>query len=339
MDDILYDTSLTIYALPQPTPPLTALLSASPARLNDHAETLRDHLSAGRIAYEREEERAKIGGLRDCTCALLREEEEAEPYGVAINLLYDKVSYRVVFYGDEAPLIKAKGKRKRRTPDHPTPLLLIKASSSITSRFLTFLETHFHAPPVLPLRLPASYLPTTLRQYITDLVTAHAAISADHALLDFLRDTVGVLKLTISITHAEAAKSLRTIDIDIPPETLYQLVADGPPNQSGGFLGSLHKHLHARTGLLLPLVPDSAPDGAAIGAEKENEAEEVPLKLSRLSCAAFALSSEGRIKLSAKAVQAVDAIPGLGSGQENVVRMANRTMLRGLIDVALTMVE
>lgn len=339
MNDILYETSLTAYALPDPTPPLIALLSASTARLSDQARTLRDHLSTGRVAYEREEEQEKIGGLRECSFTLLRQ-DDAVPYGIAVTLLYDKISYKFLLYGDAAPSSRTTSKGKQRQPEQSISLLLVKASSSVTARFFSFLDTHFQAPPVIPLKLPAAHLPTALNAYINALVASHQTISADHALLDFLRDTIGILKLTISITNAEVAKSLRSIDIDIPPETLYQFVTDTESEAQSGFLSSLYKHLRARTGLLLPLVPPPpGPRRSAGAADPPQPEEDPPLKLYRLSCAAFALSSEGRLKLSARSVQLVDAIPGLGSGEENVVRRANLGLLRGLVEEATKLGE
>lgn len=330
MDDALYDTSLTVYALTESSPAILSLLSASPARLNDHSQTLRDYLSTGRVAYEREEEQEKIGGLRECAFAVLRQ-EDAEPHGVAISLLYDKIAYKFLLYGNTAGRPQTTDKRGRagKASEKSLPLLLIKASSSITARFLAFLEQHFNAPAAITLKLSATHLPTAVNDYVTDLVRAHQPIAADHALLDYLSDTLGALKLTISVTDVEAAKSLRTIDLDVPPETLYQLVTDS--SSASSFLEILHKHLHARTGLLLPLAPQPP-----IETEGDGEA---PLKLSRISNAAFALSSEGRLKLSAKAAQAVEAIPGLGSGEENVVRRANQALLNGLIDAALKLRE
>lgn len=335
MDDALYDTSLTVYAVTEPSPPLLSLLSASTTRLNDHAHTLRDHLSAGRVAYEREEEQEKIGGLRECTFTVLRQ-NEAAPHGVAISLLYDKITYKFLLYGNTASHSKTRRRGRGNASEPSLPLLLIKASSSVTARFLAFLEQQFNSPAVIPLKLSAAHLPTTLNDYVSELVRAHQPIAADHALLDYLRDTVGALKLTISVTHAEAAKSLRTIDLDIPPETLFQLVTE--PGAASNFLEVLHKHLHVRTGLLLPLAPQPAAPEADAAAASDTETE-APLKLSRISNAAFALSSEGRLKLSAKAVQAVDAIPGLGSGDENVVRIANQALLNGLVEAALKLGE
>lgn len=344
MDNAVYDTSLTIFALPEPSPALETLLATSPSRLQDHARTLQKHLSVDRAAYEHEEERLKIGGLRGSFFSLLHgEQDNAEPYGVFMRLLYDRIDYKFILYGDEVPPNNTKGKHTQKKPENQLPLLLVKASSSVNTRFLSFLETYFQSPTVIPLRLPASYLPTALNNYINELASAHETISADHALLELLKDTIGVLRLTISITDADIAKSLRTIDIDIPPETLYQLVTDVLTRDTG-FLGSLQRYLHIRTGLFLPLVPTAPPqqppsNGNDAATVVDDDDDEPPLKVSRMSSAAFALSSEGRIKLSSKAVQVVEAIPGLGSGEENVVRIANRTLLRGLIAVALTLGE
>ncbi|ETN43424.1 uncharacterized protein HMPREF1541_02583 [Cyphellophora europaea CBS 101466] len=336
MDGILYDTSYTAYAVPQATPALFALLSASPSRLSDHANTLREHLSADRAAYEDEEEREKIGGLRDCKFAPLQR-HEAEPQGVAITLFYDKLSYKFVLYRGTPSPTKARSRRAGHKKDESLPLLLIKATSSLTARFLAYLSLHFHVPTIAPLKLPVGYLADVLDVYVDGLVDAHRPVASDYALLDFFRDTVGAMKLTISLTDAEIAKSLRTIDVDVPPETLYQLVVESEAGTS--FLEALHKHLHARTGLLLPLAPTYPVRRSQDNDNLEQDKTEPPLKLSRIGNAAFALSSEGRLKFSSKSMQAVDAVPGIDSGEHNVVRKANQDLLDSLIREALSMAD
>lgn len=328
MEDVFYDTSWTIYAVTETTKPLRALFSASPATLDTNALKLRDHLSTGRAKYEDEEEQEKIGGLRESQWDHLRQ-EGSTPHGLSITLTYDKTTYTFLLYSSSSQALRS-------------PLLLVKATASLTSRFLTFLILHFQAPIVVPLRLPPSHLPNTLSRYLTSLTTAHRPIATDHALLDFLRDTVGAIKLTISITDPAIAKDLRTIEVDVPPETLYQLL---PSSESAAgeadFLTSLSTHLRNRTGLILPLststTPPASNDSHTNGTDAETKP--APLKLSRITTAAFALSSEGRLKLSMRAVQVVDAVPGLDRGEENVVRVANAEIIERLCEEARTMAE
>ena len=337
MDDALYDTSLTLYAITESTPPLNALLTANQASLNTNALKLLDHLSTGRARYEDEEEHEKIGGLRDCTWTLLQHDEDSA-HGLVVSLLYDKITYRFILYAASQP---AKNRRGKQASPTTLPLLLIKASTSLMTRFLAFLTLHFQSPTITPLKLPPTHLPGTLSSYIASLLTAHTHIAEDYALQAFYQDTVGTIKLTVSITTPEIAKSLRTIEVDVPPETLFQLITSTTTSSTeqtpstantSNFLTALRTHIHQRTGLILPF------DNTTTLVDDDSTAPQ-PLLLSRLSNNAFALSSEGRLKFSSKAVRAVDAIPGLPGGDENVVRKANLQILEGLLDVAVGLGE
>lgn len=346
MDDVLYDTSLTLYTITEGTKALNALLEADQDALDLKALNLQDHLSHGRARYEDEEEHEKIGGLRDCTWKLLHHEDQPA-HGVIVSLLYDKITYRFIFLAVQGN----SNKRRKDNTVNPLPLLLIKASTSVTTRFLNFLSIHFQAPVVQALKLPPPHLASTLSSYITSLVAAHRPIAVDYALQAFLQDTIGSVKLTITVTSAEIAKSLRTIDVDIPTETLSQLIRDGAsdPAQAADstaspkperFLANLQHHIHERTGLVLPLTAD--PESLAAQSTDAEPPPEAPLKLTRISTTAFALSSDpaGRLKLAMRSVQAVEVVPGLDSGREgNVVRRANGELLRGLLAAARAAAE
>jgi hypothetical protein len=241
-------------------------------------------------------------------------------------LVYDKITYKCLFYSTEPPNsnARAKGKRKQGQADPPY-LLLVKASAAITTRFFGWLTEQFEAATVmitLNFRSP-NFLPLVMGGYVASIVAAHSAIADEHSLLEFLRDTVGTMKLNVAVSDIEAEKSLKSIDLDVPPETLFQLCSPNSPRDS--FMDGLRRHVHARTGLLLPF--SDSPDAE----DESSEKSEPPFKLSRVSCGALALSGQGRIKFSKKAVNAVDAVPGLGSGPENIVRLANQDLLERLM--------
>lgn len=99
----------------------------------------------------------------------------------------------------------------------------------------------------------------------------------------------------------------------------------------------LRDHIRERTGLILPLPPAAAAGaGAGEGSgEDGEEGTELPLKVTRISSGAFALSGEGRLKMSLKAVEAVERVGGLGGGEGNVVRVVNGVLMAGLVREAL----
>jgi hypothetical protein len=328
MEYILYETSLTAYCVTSTNDrPLRGFLDNNPDAWASHVRALSNHFYTRRKQYEEEEEREKIGSLRDCRYTFLgATATQGEPHGFALELVYDKITYKFLFYSTETPGSKAQAKGKRKQgPADPPYLLLVKASAAITTRFFGWLAEHFKAAPVtITLNFSSpNFLPLVLSRYVASIVVGHTAIADEHSLLDFLRDTIGAMKLSVAVSDPEAEKSLRSIELDVPPETLFQLCS--PNSSANSFIDDLRKHVHARTGLLLPF------SDAAYAEDESTERFEPPLKLSRVSCGAFALSSMGRVKFSRKAVDAVDAVPSLGSGAENVVRRANQDLLERLM--------
>ena len=295
------------------------------------ATKLREHLSR-RPIYENEEEKEKIGGLRNCTWTtyhtpkLLGRRREADQ--VVVVLAYDRATYKFILCSNAS--------RARAGTPVEIPLLLVKASAGITKLFNSFLAENFQVT-VSPLKLPSAFLANSISTYVSALYGAFTTVSETISMLSLLKDTIGTLKLSIVVNMAsphgaEIAQHLKTMDIDVPGETLWQLLTAPPPESlSSGtkqslFLASLRHHIHQRTGLILPLLPtDNASD----------ETVEPPLKLSRISNTSFALSCEGRLKFSSKAFEAVEGLAGLESGDGNIVKKANAYLLDATIAEAL----
>ena len=328
MDDRIYDTSLTLYTVSDSSLPYRNLLQASQDALNAKATRLREHLSV-RPKYEDEEEKEKIGGLRDCTWTAYYEpgHRRKDADEIVVVLSYDQAIYKFILYSN------ANNVRPGSKVD--LPLLLVKASATVTKRFLSFLSETFHVT-VNPLKLPSDFLAANISTYVSTLYSSFQPVSDTTSMLGLLKDTIGTLKLCISANPgsangADVAQQLRTMDIDVPAETLYQLLTSPPPQASArgskhyDFLLSLQHHIHQRTGLILPLLPK---DGG-------NDTNEPPLKLSRVSNTSFALSTEGRLKLSSKAYEALETVPGLDRGDENVVKKANTQLLEAIVAEAL----
>ena len=325
MDHRLYDTSFTLHAVSDSSLPYRNLLQAKQDALRARASGLRTYFSI-RPKYEDEEEKEKIGALRDCTWEVVhnpqRKRRDADM--VVVVLTYDRAIYKVILYSNAS---KAKS-----DSSVDIPIVLAKASATVTKRFLSFLSETFQVT-VSPLKLPSSFLSNTVLTYVSSLYSSFQSVSDTTSMLGLLRDTIGALKLSItvntgSVTGAEIAQHLRTMDIDVPAETLYQLLTT-PTTQSSsresgpsGFLQSLQHHIHERTGLILPLPPKS---------NRSDDTDEPPLRLARISNNSFALSTEGRLKFSSKAVEALEAVAGLDSGDENTVKKANMRLLEAIV--------
>ena len=329
MDDRLYDSSLTLYTVTDFSLPYRNLLQASQSALKARAAGLREHLSV-RPRYEVDEEKEKIGGLRDCSWTAFHNPLQGRPDADTLTVLltYDRAIYRFVLYSNAS--------RARPGSKVDLPLLLVKASAAVTRRFLAFLTEAFQVT-VNPLKLPKNFLASTVSAYVSTLYSSFQSVSDTTSMLSLLKDTIGSLKLSISVNTgsakgAEIAQHLRNMDIDVPAETLFQLLTSSPaPTFAKGFrqydfLLSLQQHIHQRTGLILPLLPNSS---------TSEDMDEPPLKLSRISNTSFALSTEGRLKFSSKAYEALETVPDLESGDGNVVKKANTQLLEAIVAEAM----
>ncbi|RMZ79887.1 hypothetical protein DV738_g2946, partial [Chaetothyriales sp. CBS 135597] len=339
MDDSLYATSFSLYSLSLPTPPrLRSLLSADDATLKSHSKHFYDSLisSSQRPVYELEEEKARLGSLRSCNITQLPLQ-----HGVVLAIAYDRVVYKSIFYSCHT------------SPQISIPLLLVKATSSITRRLFLYFTEFFHlSSDPEPLKLPASIMLSVVQNYIVSLRTGLDAVEENESILSLLRDIIGILKITITVNGGSAegaaiVKNLRTIDVGINSETLYQLLEQSIPNRPGPkskrrgqapritFLNSLQHHIRDRTGIILPIVPDDTEDAQASNTDDALHADRAPLRVTRVQSTAFAIGMEGRLKFSSRPVDMMDAVPGLTSGDENVVRAANRDLLATIVNEAM----
>jgi hypothetical protein len=371
MDERLYDASFTLFAVQNTTFAYRNLCKDPPQKLTSNASRLQNQLSV-RPKYEDEEERAKIGGLRDCKWASYHHPNSTrkEAAGNALVLTYDRAVYKFILCSNTNTL-------SARVVD--LPLILVKASAGLTKRVLDFLRTEFQIE-IFPLKIPPTLLAFSISTYISSLYSAFSETDSTST-LSLLRETIGTLRLTVSISSgaeggAEIAQHLRSIDIDVPAETLYQLLdtetASSNATRNPSFLESLQHHIHQKTGLILPLIPKfsqkipptnsssstnpnpilnqnpnpntnrarnpSSPSQTNPPNPITNNDEPPPtplLRLTRLSNLSFALSTEGRLKFAHRAVDAVEGIPGLESGEGNVVRKANGMLLGALIAEAM----
>ncbi|RMZ89426.1 hypothetical protein DV736_g3337, partial [Chaetothyriales sp. CBS 134916] len=340
MDDSIYATSFSLYSLALPTPPrLLSLLSADDATLKIRSKELYDSLisPSRRPIYEVEEEKARLGSLRSCHITQLPLQ-----HGIVLAIAYDRVVYKSIFY------------TYHTSPQTSIPLLLIKANSSLTRRLFLYFTEFFDLPSdPEPLKLSASLLLSALRKYIVSLRTNLDPVEENESILSLLRDIIGILKITITVNAGSAGgaaivKNLRTIDVGINSETLYQLLEQSIPDRPGPkskrrgeippitFLHSLQHHIRDRTGLILPIIPDSTEHPLDPNAGDTLQANEAPLRVTRVQSTAFAIGMEGRLKFSSKPVEMMDTVPGLTSGDENVVRAANRDLLAVIVNEAMS---
>ncbi|RMD42471.1 hypothetical protein DV735_g2688, partial [Chaetothyriales sp. CBS 134920] len=341
MDDSFYSTSFSLYSLSLPTPPrLRSLLSADDTTLKSRSKDFYESLisPSQRPVYELEEEKARLGSLRSCNITKLPLQQ-----GVVLAIVYDNVVYKSIFYSCHS------------SPQLSIPLLLVKATSSLTRRLFLHFAEFFHLPSdPEPLKLPPAFLLSAVQKYIVSLRTSLDAVEENESILSLLRDIIGVLKITITVNGGSAdgaaiVKNLRTIDVGINAETLYQLLEQSIPNRPGPqskrrgeipritFLDSLQHHIRDRTGIILPIATENTEDPSlASNADDALLANAAPLRVTRVQSTSFAIGMEGRLKFSSRPVGMMDSVPGLTSGDENVVRAANRDLLAAVANAGMS---
>lgn len=243
------------------------------------------------------------------------------------------------------------------------------------------------------LKLPPQFLQSTIARYISDLHTGLSRTTSERQLPLDLKAVLGMMKISITFS-APIAPSLKMLDVEVPSESVLAAINRTVLNQddvdkalehrrqdnvTNNVLDVLKQSIYERTGLKLPISQDeeknsndSNPtdqtdnssaepptppvnDETTTAADDAKKSEvEPPMRISRILTAAFALSSEGRLKLALKAAETCDgggggsssgntnnpqastpdpSTPGLDSDRDsiisdtNVVRRANESLL------------
>jgi len=186
----------------------------------------------------------------------------------------------------------------------------------------------------MQLRLPSGLILHACSKYLHSL--SGPKIAEPHQ-EDALRQAtliqvIGNLKLTFTITNTtetDVASMLRTMEFDIPSQTVDVLLRKAQQTQSSGltvstaFLDELATAVHERTGLRLPLSANPSSHSARVEA---TSALEPPVKVTRIACAAFAISVDGRLKCARKPIESAEVI----GYQETMIRAANWELLEAI---------
>jgi hypothetical protein len=368
MDETLYDTSWTVYAIPTLTTSISRLIqphsTSSEAqqehqiRLSAHADRFRLSLGKDRPRYEREEEQEQLGGLTRCTWNNLttrdssrkgtkrkRDTDDAEAgtlHGLKISLFYEKKTYNFILYA--SPSSVASG---QKIPNSSTStVLLAKSSSSVLKRFFSYLDDTFSISQSYPLKIPSSVLQQTLENHVTTITSIFDIGLPEIQRDDAMTSALGTIKVTLSFS-APVAPGLKTLDIAIPANTVLTMCKtacedrDVRRESHGKYcLEYLANEIHQKTGLKLPL--SGVDDGQVLPAIES--VKELPIRISRISTASYALSSDSRVKLAAKSVNQVNS--GCDNDRDNddknpanIIRRANQNLLNVVLEEARRQVQ
>lgn len=309
------------------------------------AECYQHNQSRGRLEPwdELKDESERTGQLRECLISqiwphstTLDGMQERRCLGLSIETRYQKTTYQILLLA----------RRSLSIDECPLTAILYKASQSNVKHIKDWLDYKFAIPSAGPLQLPQDLLPRMCSSYFT-VLTEHWTVASDHT--DVLRQTtlkqaLGNLKLTIAFSGAtgtEIAPKLKTLDLDLPSETIYSLlemtrqIPAARDTIRPTFLDELARAIHGKTGLKLPLSgslsADAGLDNRQVTGTREAAQDgkdlpipsEPPLKVTKITCAAFAVSIDGKLKFASKPIENAEVV----GYQEKVVRSAYWQML------------
>ena len=350
MDDTLYDASWTLYSIHSTSQSYITLPTADSTRQSRLATQLRSYLDRTKVPtdpYDSEAERT--GTLRDCTWTSLQKDA-----GQKIELVHDKATYRFLLMSGRETV---SGKPR-------LSLLLTKATAAIAKKFTGFLLDTFQGT-LAPLKLPSALLQEALHAYLSTLGAEFPSDSTPSLRQPTtIQSIIGNLKVTVTF-GAPVAPHLKTMDIDIPPDSVTKLLqqiekakqednstrrnrtngqrngGNESANTDTTLLGLLAELIEARSGIRIPITttnptasstgttsPSPSTNATTTNAAPSPNSEQI-LRISKITSAAFALSVDGRLKFAAKAVQSA-----VGEAAETLVRMANGEMLERIVRAA-----
>ncbi|KAL4878629.1 kinetochore complex Sim4 subunit Fta1-domain-containing protein [Aspergillus karnatakaensis] len=326
-------------------------LLTNTSALQVYAARLRDHLTnsfADAQGYGADENPsavsglASIGALQSCTWESISTLsflnpghgvlEGPDPVGLLITLIYETTTYKAALlappYSESQQGNKKTRKQTRASSGSSSstylPLLLTKLPKPLRESFLSFLSSNFDTY-VSVLKIPPSALCDMLEGYVSALTTSDEASANSEALLE---DVIREMQLTLSFAPP-IAPSLKALNVNIPRETFRKFLRAPNFNAAGengrSVLSSLSAYLkgHLALDAGLPEIGGSPLAGGYV-------------KVTRVACAGFVVTGEGRVKIVAK---------GLGDGEEGDdernggALRGGEALLRALLERAATGIE
>lgn len=304
-----------------------ALLN-NPVALETYATRLRDHLTnslADAQSWRAAEDDptaalSAIGALQSCTWEPIStlsflssqdvyedepQDQDREPAGLLITLSYETITYRAALLAP--PGVRPQSQKKARKRGRPSkasssssstylPLLLTRLPKSLRESFIAFLSSNFDTY-VSSLRISSAGLCDVLESYVASVTSSTTSSSAS------VEDIIREMHLALSFAPP-IAPSLKVLNVSIPRETLMSFLrtSDSSIGSSGragtgssvlsGLSEYLQKHLALELGLPLPFPTSGAGgSGSLVGGY---------VRLTKVACAGFVVTGEGRLKVVAK---------------------------------------
>ncbi|KAI9369720.1 kinetochore complex Sim4 subunit Fta1-domain-containing protein [Aspergillus egyptiacus] len=271
------------------------------------------------------------------TLSFLRPQQEQEdetqtrnPSGIMVALSYETTTYKAALLAGNTQtqtqkqkqtgtLQRRRGRSNANSNSNSTylPLLLTRLPKVLRESFTSFLSSTFDTY-VSPLRLPSSFLCEALETYVRGLVpepgsgSSGAATAANRTGL--IEDVVREMHLTLSFSEP-VAPLLKALNLSIPRETFKSFLSGASSSSAlpgerkkeeeeeagigdsvlSGLEGYLRRHLALELGLdILPLASEQGS-----GSRLSSALAGGYVRLTRVACAGFVVTGEGRIKVVA----------------------------------------
>ncbi|KAJ5723253.1 CENP-A-nucleosome distal centromere subunit CENP-L [Penicillium malachiteum] len=335
----LFNTSWTLHRLS----PLhhkkdcEALLDNQSA-LNTYAGRLRDQLTGDVLAGLQatasaadDDALSKTGALKECkwrsfsTNSSSRDasvsDRRAPPAsfpGILVTLEYENTTYKAALLAESSP----SSQRPSRAGSTFLPLLLTKCPNALRQTFISFLSANFDAY-CAPLRLSSAFLCSGLETFVDELRTGLDSATSD----DILEDVIKELQLTLAFSAA-IAPALRTLNVGIARSSLAGFIHEGTNTSKRTLkqklrcplIPNLTSYLETHLAMQLDL------DGSS-----PNQVAKQHVRLSKVTCAAFVLGGDGRMKLVADATRSGDE----RTGKDEAAHRASEALLHAVISKAV----
>lgn len=256
----------------------------------------------------------RVGSLRSCRWLVFKDEEDwlaqdaditvnegnttlsaSTSPGIHIEIAYERATYTA--------LLLRQGNEALSPGFTYFPLLLARMPTSLRETLTTFLASTFDTL-AQPLRLPPSFLTSSLETYMMDLTQGLDSNNAERMLSTSLRDVL----VTLSFDLPSQRSTLKTIDMQLARNDLHRFWSLG------------QKLSTEKDGLPFTKSLEHYVDGH-LGMDLRDER----VKIAKVACGAFVMGMEGKIKL----FPPVDS----GDGGEGMER-AGRALVQRLIEVA-----
>jgi hypothetical protein len=254
--------------------------------LKTYATRLRDHLTGDILAGLQtstgaadDDAFSKTGALKNCLWQQISPQSPHEARsrhatfsGILITLEYENIIYKAALLAEKLP--KSKGSTT-------LPLLLTRFPTPLRQTFLAFLSANFDTY-ISPLKLRPNFLCAGLETYVETLRSRSASETVEDAIkelqltLSFSSSIAPALKsLNVSVSRTALADFLR--DVQLPKRSLKQKLRSP-------LIANLSSYLETHLAMKVDLEGSSQP-------AKQH------VRLSKITCAAFVLGGEGRVKL------------------------------------------